>query len=558
MRLAIVVAWLMLCGGSAVAQQPGPGGPAPTPPGATAPSVAPGDRIPLSLAEAVLLGIENNTDVKLLRFDPPIADYDLMAAWGAYDPNLFGEYTYTSTNLPVASTFFPSQFIERASQGEAGLAGLVPKLGWSYEIAYAGNGTQTNSLIQTLGTTYTSSLTASLVAPLLKGAWWGGAWTQVELTGIGTGIALEQFRLRLMDIVRSIEDGYWNVAATRQELEVSNKSLETARALLSQTKAQYEVGVVSRVEVVEAEAGVADREFRQIAARTFYRQAQDELIDRVYGPRLTPTTTLEIEELDRPEDFVKFALDPEASTQRAMERRPELEIAHDLVEQSVISLQFAKNQRLPQLDLVGSYGTNGLAGNDPNCPFSNINRTTGACVQNPNDPLSPPFVPQQPAGIGTDYSDNTDFWFDGNKNRVWVGGALFSIPIPNRTGRANVSIGELELRKAQTNVVRVEQDIVKEVRQAVRNLESALQGVEAAERFVAASAEQLRAERIRLEHGESTPFDVLLREQDLTQAESQRITALRVYRGSVTALDRAQGTLLEDRGIVLEDALTLR
>ena len=75
---------------------------------------------------------------------------------------------------------------------------------------------------------------------------------------------------------------------------------------------------------------------------------------------------------------------------------------------------------------------------------------------------------------------------------------------------------------------------------------------------MAASAEQLRAERIRLEHGESTPFDVLLREEDLVQAESQRIAALRVYRGSVAALDRAQGTMLEDRGIVLEDALTLR
>ncbi len=549
MRLAIVVAGIgLLYGWPALAQPPQtPPAPAPMPPAATAtPSAAP--TIPLSLEEAVLLGIENNTDVELLRFDPPIADYELMAAWGAYDPNLFGEYTYTSTNLPVASTFFPDQFIERASEGEAGLAGLVPKLGWSYEIAYAGNGTATNSLIQTLGTTYTSSLTASLVAPLLKGAFWGDAWTQVELTGIGTGIALEQFRLSLMDIVRSIEDGYWNVAATRQELEVANRSLDTARALLDQVKAQYEVGVVSRVEVVEAEAGVADREFRQITARTLYRQAQDELIDRVYGPRLTPTTTLEIEELDRPEDFVRFALDPEASTQRAMERRPELEIAHDLVEQSVISLQFAKNQRLPQLDLVGSYGTNGLAGNDPNCPFTRIDPTTGDCT----------ITPTQPDGIGRDYADNDSFWWKGNKNRVWVGGALFSIPIPNRTGRANVGISELELRKAKTNVVRVEQDIVKEVRQAVRNLEAALQGVEAAVRNVEFSNEQLRAERIRLEHGESTPFDVLQRVEDLSEAESQRIAALRVYRGSVTALDRAQGTLLEDRGIVLEDALTLR
>ena len=169
-----------------------------------------------------------------------------------------------------------------------------------------------------------------------------------------------------------------------------------------------------------------------------------------------------------------------------------------------------------------------------------------------------PNPPTQPPGIGTDYSDNSDFWFDGNENRVWSAGAVVSVPIPNTTARANVSQSELELRRANTNVRRVEQDIVKEVRDAVRNLASALEGVEAANRNTAAATEQLRAERIRLEHGESTPFDVLLREEALVQAESQRIGALEFYHVQVTQLDRAQGTLLEDRSIVLEDALPLR
>jgi outer membrane protein TolC len=572
MRVRLVVAWMLLCGpaGPALAQTPGPGEPPPqtsatTPP---APVEEPTERIPLSLHEAIALGIENNTDVQLVRYDPPIAEYEHDAAWGVHDPNLFGNYTYTSSNLPVASSFLPTQLVERTSDGQAGISGLVPKLGWTYQLSYAGDSTTTNSFVQTLGTTYTNDLTASLTAPLLKGAWWGAAWTQVELTGIGSELAREQFRQRLMDIVGGppgvpleqnpgIEFAYWTLAARKQELEVANKSLETARALLQQTKAQYDVGVVSRVEVVEAEAGVADREFRQITADNLYRNAQDELIDRVYGPRLTPTSRLEIEPTDRPESYVTFAIDPELSMQRALERRPELTIAQQQVEQGKIGLKFARNERLPQIDLVGSYGTHGLAGNDPNCPFTTtFNPATGFCVSNTTGANVLPR--RQPAGIGRDYGDADDFWFDGQDNRVWVGGALFSIPIPNTTARSNVAISELELRRAFTNVRRVEQDIVKDVRDAVRNLASALEGVEAAERFVAASAEQLRAERIRLEHGESTPFDVLLREEDLVTAESQRITALRIYHGSVTALDRAQGTLLEDRGIVLEDALPLR
>jgi outer membrane protein TolC len=79
-----------------------------------------------------------------------------------------------------------------------------------------------------------------------------------------------------------------------------------------------------------------------------------------------------------------------------------------------------------------------------------------------------------------------------------------------------------------------------------------VQGIEAAERRRIAAAEQHRAEQIRLEHGESTPFDVLQREEDLVEAESQKIGALRIYHASEVALDRAQGTLLEDRGIEVE------
>ena len=70
--------------------------------------------------------------------------------------------------------------------------------------------------------------------------------------------------------------------------------------------------------------------------------------------------------------------------------------------------------------------------------------------------------------------------------------------------------------------------------------------------------EQLRAEEIRLEHGESTPFDVLQRERDLVDAESQKSGALQLYRNSLTALHRAQGTILDVLAINVSDVEPLR
>ena len=152
---------------------------------------------------------------------------------------------------------------------------------------------------------------------------------------------------------------------------------------------------------------------------------------------------------------------------------------------------------------------------------------------------------------------NRDF-FDGRSGLNWSAKGILSIPIGNNTAYHNLERSRLEFRRANAQTKRTEQDIILDVRNAVRNLESAYEGIEASERARIAASEQLRAERIRLEHGESTPFDVLLREEQLVSAERDKIEALRVYQNSATALDRAQGTILQSHSIVIQDVSTLR
>lgn len=497
-------------------------------------------KLGLSIREAVTMGIENNLDVEIVRHDPPIAADEYRAAWGAYDPELFSDFGYASTETPVASALQARNVLsEREVSGQAGLRGLAPKLGAQYQLSYTGQSLESSSSIQSLSPEYRSGVVGSVTLPLLRGAWWGEPWVQVKLTGIAREASIEEFRRSLMDTVRDIEFAYWNLAARAEDLEVARKSLETSRALLEQTQTQYEVGVVSRVEVVESEAGLADREFSLIQAENQYRAAQDQLIDLVLGPFLEPSSQLEIVPSDSPEQYATFEVDADLSTRMALEHRPELALARSAEEQQAIALKFAKNQRLPQLDVRSAYGFQGLAGKE-----------------NPDRAIF--GAPAAPLAIDRRYSATHDEFFTSDGARQWSAVALLSIPLGNVRGRANVSKAELELRRARVQTRRIEQTIVLEVREAIRNLGSALQGIGAAERRRVAAAEQLRAERVRLEYGESTPFNVLLREEDLVDADRQRIFALQVYQDSVTGLDRAQGTLLRDRNIVVEEALVLR
>jgi len=97
---------------------------------------------------------------------------------------------------------------------------------------------------------------------------------------------------------------------------------------------------------------------------------------------------------------------------QAFEKRPELKLAQNAIEQSEINLKFAKSQRMPQLDLVGRYGYVGISGR-PNSNFQIGN-------------IVPPNAIQR-----RDYSDGTQSWFQGTATTTTASRA--SSPSRSRT-----------------------------------------------------------------------------------------------------------------------------
>lgn len=542
------VACLLAAWGTATAiatahAQPESAAPAPPPGRGTLTVPVHDGTLELSLENAVHLAIDRSLDVELLRIDPELAEKDLGAAWGAYDPQLYGEGGYSSAETPTASQILGNTLLtQETSSGEAGLRGQIPWLGGSYQVGYQGSEVFTNSRISVLSPEFRASYVATLQIPLLRGLFWSDSWTLVRLSRIGVDLSSEQFRGRLMDVVRNTEDAYWGLIAAQDGERVAQKSLETAEALLDQTQAQYEVGVVSKVEVVQAEAGVADREFNLIRASAVARNTQDRLIDLVLGPYLEAETEIDVEATDRAGEITVREVSAAAATEHAMARLPELAVARKDIERRKIEVAAASNDRLPQLDLVGSYGKAGLSG-----------RTNSDCVD-----FTAGVPCTDPPGVRTDFVDADRNFFNSTGAQNYSIAGVLSIPLGNNTARNLHDRAKLELRRSETAYDRLEQSIVSDIRRAARNLRAAVEGIEAATRAEAAAEEQLRAERVRLEFGESTPFEVLQREEDLVRAQGQKILAQQTYHNSITELDRAQGTILDRHQIVVEEAAALR
>jgi outer membrane protein TolC len=520
---------------SAQRATPARSGPYPDP--ASEEPLRPVEGRPLSISEAIALGLTNNLGVEVNRYAPYISQLEADASWGAYDPFFSSDYTYTSQVPPreVSNDFNPGS---SDSSGRGSLEALVPYVGARLGVNFEGGKSDNPMIFNPLDPTYRSSLGITGTLPLMKGLIWSQEWTQVKTSQLAYGVSLDTFTTSVMDTVQTIINLYWNLVAAKEQERVAEKTLESNRALLDQTKIQYEVGVVSKVAVVQAEAGVADAEFNLIVSKNTYRNLQDDLIAAVLGDHLRADTTLIFFLTDNPEFHSVEPVDLNTAVATAFAKRPELAAAQKTIEQGEFQLRFAKNQRLPQFDVVGGVDTIGASG-----------------------PLNPQSLPGTTPTLnqitaGDNWTDSVDNWFGGSYDARVT--ARFTIPIPNTTARKNVTKSRIELRRANSQVTRLKQDIIVQVRKAARGQLAAAQGVEAAERRRIAAAEQLRAEQIRLEHGESTPFDVLQRQTDLVSAESQKIDALRAFRTSQVTLERQQGTILDARNVVLSSVGELK
>jgi len=330
---------------------------------------------PLSISEAVALSIQNNLRVEVERFAPLIAEADSEGAWGAYDPTVSADMGYQVIKSP--NTFSlntaPSNR-DRVQGGGIGVDQLIPYLGASLNLRFDSTSTKTRSEVLSRDPQYDSSFFITGRIPLARDLIWNAPWTNVKISEILNRQSREEFRTALMDAVRATVNSYWNLVAARDQVYVAQKSLETARALLDQTETQYEVGVVSKVEVVEAEAGVADREFELIRTANVFRNAQDLVIDIVGGTELAASTSFQFVPTEDPEAYELRRVDVERSVLEAFRKRPELQVEDRRIEQGKIDLKFAKNQRLPQLDLELQYGFVGISG-DGN---SSLNPAFGA------------------------------------------------------------------------------------------------------------------------------------------------------------------------------------
>ncbi len=176
----------------------------------------------------------------------------------------------------------------------------------------------------------------------------------------------------------------------------------------------------------------------------------------------------------------------------------------------------ARNDLLPQLDLVGGYGQGGR-----------------------NHKLR-----------------DTLYGIRDGQDDFYTVGFQFSLPLNNRVARGQYERARLTVRQQELREKQTEQDLAFNVRLAARNVLTNRFLVETNRQSVRLQEANVVAEEKRFRLGVTTSYQVLQVQEDLTLAQTQLLQAEIAYETAQVDLQLAEGTLLENLGIEVEPADT--
>jgi outer membrane protein TolC len=488
--------------------------------------------LPLTLEDSIVRALKNNLNVAAEVINPSLASATVAQAKQMFSPTM--EIGLTGDRYEQLSTWSlqnTGTYINRATSATTTLSQRIP-YGGTISASLNYDYSKNNQLYQNFNPSYASRLSFALTQPLLKGFGWDISRREIVVAQNNFEVSRSQFKTVLIDTVFSVEQAYWDLVYSIENLKTLRLSLESGRDLLSKTKREVQVGTKAPIEVLNAEATVARREADILRAEALVKRNQDQLRTLINLGVDPEALNQNLVPADKPE-FKPFAISFDEAYAQAMARRPDLDSARALIATKTVDFKFAKNQRLPQLDLKLIKGSPGISGQQ--------------FFYDPLDPFGTP-IPGAPGSASKAFSDSLRFLYDN-----WTAGVTLTIPFGDVFGKANYTYAKLDLQQAQARLKTQEQQIFLEVSDAVRVLETAAKAVDAYRIARELAEKQLEAEMKKLSVGMSTNYFVLTYQDALASARSLEMQALVDYNIAVANIAKVTGSTLESRNITLSE-----
>lgn len=461
--------------------------------------------VKLTLHDAVVRALANNTDIAVVSYTPQIAREQVVQAAAAFDYTVFGSMGYDKTNT---------------AQNRRRALGLTKnreiEFGVRQDTILGGSWSLTNTMVRSwddhaaaaVGRWYEDSLALEVTQPLLRGAWPEVNLAQVRIARLNHKITMSQFRQQIEATVTEVITSYYQLIQARHNVEIAQRLLDRTNETYRQVEARRELDA-TKVQIKQAESAVKFRlavllqtiKIRGDTQENLARLLADSQINVLEKVELIPTTEM---------GNVKVEFDATDQLLTALRLNPDLEQARLAIQASEINVKVAKNEILPQLNITAGASLDG---------GSNNNRKTVW-----NDVVSGNFVSYDAA-------------------------LTFEYPLGNRLRRAQLAEAKLTRLQTITQMQNTADVIAQQIKEQIRQIATSFEEYKVQGEALAASKDQLDGlEQLQRIRGRLTPEFLNLKlqtQRDVASAEQAQLAALVTY--NVAMLDLAQTT-----GAVLE------
>ncbi len=486
--------------------------------------VAPGDgRIEMSLEECVRKVLTDNVGLHLSALGNEARAAAVEEAFGAFDPELYSSVTGADREEPTASSFQAPR--NQSLNGSLGLRGLF-RSGLSYDLGYQlsfNRQSPTNPFFG-FNPTFSSDLALNVTQPLLRG--FGSTVTEAPVEQARLLLVRGDLELdaQLQETAFRAVEAYWTLVRSRKERDTAETALEVAQELVRNNQKRLDAGVMTRLDVLTAQAEAARRQETLIRAQNGVGRSEDALkllLSPGANPadwqgEIVPTSEAGVHEETLPAE--------EEVIVSAFSTRSDLRALQVDLRAADLALAVAEDGRRSRLDLRGSYGFAGLAG-----------KQAGGASKNNVDLW------------GESLGQIRDRDFD-----QWSLGVDFSHAIGNRAGEAGERRAQIEKERSLMALLERRMAIVQELRGALRDVTDGAAAYQAARQARLLAEEQYQAELTRLENEHSTTFQVREAQRDLFEARDRETAAITQYEVLRAGLFRARGDLSGRYGVEVD------
>lgn len=471
----------------------------------------------LTLQQAIEKVLIHNEGLQAKLLDAEIARRQFKAEKGIFEPAVVGSYERVDNNREntleqqAAQGLFGGgrkEYSERNDLYNGGLEFLSP-VGSRFRVGYNLRRLR-NSLNSALPhSEYVTTLGATLTQPLLKNAGIASTMARIRLAAINSDIAFQEYRRQLMLTLSRAESAYWDLYFSQEQERISGESVTLAESIYKDNKARMDVGKSSELEVLQAEAGLSLRRTRRSDAGQKMSEAASQLSTLISGFTIDSNVVVRASEEPQLREVV---VDFYESYRLAYEQNPDYLSRKSQAIAENIRLAFAKNQRLPQLDLKGSYGLNGLGENPGNS----------------HDDLERAEFPS---------------WSVGVELRIPITGGIKE--------RNEYKAAQLSKQKSLVNLKEIEVQIGNALSTAMMKVNNLRDSVQNHRSVISFHQQLLQSQMARLDVGVIDSRTVLETEEKLFEARMAALESLVLYQKALLELDLVRGTTLTARNVDL-------